>query len=165
MGWDERDEANVSIASLARPHLSAEGGILMVGAGNSHMSAQMFIDGFPNITNIDLSEVAMEQMQTRYPDMTWLAMDARNLTFADGAFQGVVEKGTIDALKSGMGATIPAVLAEIARVLASGGAFVSISHDKHREKLYEEHLPGCTCGQPVYISTGKGAHVYICLKS
>ena len=57
------------------------------------------------------------------------------------------------------------VLAEIARVLASGGAFVSISHDKHREKLYEEHLPGCTCGQPVYISTGKGAHVYICLKS
>ena len=34
------------------------------------------------------------------------------------------------------------VLAEIARVLASGGAFVSISHDKHREKLYEEHLPG-----------------------
>ena len=29
-----------------------------VGAGNSQMSAQMFMDGFPDIVNIDLSEVA-----------------------------------------------------------------------------------------------------------
>jgi ubiquinone/menaquinone biosynthesis C-methylase UbiE len=136
----------------------------MVGAGNSHMSAQVFMDGFSKITNIDLSEVAMEQMRVRYPDMEWLAMDAQNLTFADSTFQGVIEKGTIDALKSGMGSTIPNVLAEIARVLASGGVFVSVSHDKNREDLYAASLPGCACEPPVFVDTGKGAHVYICLK-
>ena len=37
--------------------MAAQGTILQVGCGNSELSAQMYDDGFRNMTNIDFSKV------------------------------------------------------------------------------------------------------------
>lgn len=40
--------------------------ILNVGAGNSLLSENMYEEGYRNITNIDFSEIVVDDMQTKY---------------------------------------------------------------------------------------------------
>merc|ERR1712151_880780 len=42
--------------------------ILMLGAGNSRLSEEMYEEGFHNITNIDISMVVTKAMQEKYKD-------------------------------------------------------------------------------------------------
>ncbi|PWN98828.1 S-adenosyl-L-methionine-dependent methyltransferase [Tilletiopsis washingtonensis] len=78
--------------------------ILMLGTGNSTLSADMFADGYSDITNIDFSGVLIERMRARQPETKWLEMDIRDLkTRADelgGAesWDVVLDKATLDAL-------------------------------------------------------------------
>jgi 2-polyprenyl-3-methyl-5-hydroxy-6-metoxy-1,4-benzoquinol methylase len=37
-----------------------------VGAGNSPFSEEMYAEGYKNITNIDFSEIVVEDMQLKY---------------------------------------------------------------------------------------------------
>lgn len=66
-------------------------------------------------------------------------MDVRKLEFQNERFDLVVDKGTLDSLLCGDDAEVAAAkaVAEIARVLVSGGVFVMISHagPEHREAL------------------------------
>ncbi|XP_062311898.1 LOW QUALITY PROTEIN: EEF1A lysine methyltransferase 4-like, partial [Osmerus eperlanus] len=69
--------------------------------GNSAMSVDMHRAGYHSICNIDYSSVAIDTMSTRHadcPGMSWLHMDARQLSFPDGSFDVVLEKGTLDAM-------------------------------------------------------------------
>lgn len=43
-----------------------KGKILNVGAGNSVLSEEMYKEGYKNITNIDFSEIVVDDMQTKY---------------------------------------------------------------------------------------------------
>eukprot|EP00746_Dinoflagellata_sp_MGD_P020576 gnl/MRDRNA2_/MRDRNA2_147961_c0_seq1.p1 gnl/MRDRNA2_/MRDRNA2_147961_c0~~gnl/MRDRNA2_/MRDRNA2_147961_c0_seq1.p1 ORF type:complete len:257 (+),score=47.70 gnl/MRDRNA2_/MRDRNA2_147961_c0_seq1:68-838(+) len=117
------------------PYVHKNSQILMIGAGNSKLSEDMFLDGFQNVWSLDISEVAMENMRKRtaaigMPEERWLAMDARNLSsFKDGSFDITLEKGTMDALLSSEDyeSNLGAMLDEISRVLVPGGAHVTIS--------------------------------------
>lgn len=42
--------------------------VLMLGCGNSEMSEDMYSDGWENITNIDISNVVIQQMTERCKD-------------------------------------------------------------------------------------------------
>ncbi|XP_066295909.1 EEF1A lysine methyltransferase 4-like [Branchiostoma lanceolatum] len=114
--------------------------ILMLGCGNSPLSADMYRDGFRHITNIDYSPACIRRMAHKHDNMaamTWLEMDARQLTFPDGMFEVVLEKGTLDAFmvaeKSPWTVSEETahfchqVLQEVSRVLCPGGRFISIS--------------------------------------
>ncbi|XP_046883105.1 EEF1A lysine methyltransferase 4 [Hypomesus transpacificus] len=75
--------------------------ILVLGCGNSAMSVDMHTAGYHSICNIDYSSVCIHTMSTRHADcagMSWLHMDARQLSFPDGSFDVVLEKGTLDAM-------------------------------------------------------------------
>ncbi|KAF9531682.1 S-adenosyl-L-methionine-dependent methyltransferase [Crepidotus variabilis] len=76
--------------------------ILMLGCGNSRLSEDMWEDGYRNITNVDYSNVVIEQMKQRHgvlrPEMDWQEMDVRNLTFEEGTFDVAIDKGTMDAM-------------------------------------------------------------------
>lgn len=37
-----------------------------MGAGNSLLSEEMYKEGYKNITNIDFSEIVVDDMQTKY---------------------------------------------------------------------------------------------------
>jgi ubiquinone/menaquinone biosynthesis C-methylase UbiE len=73
----------------------------MVGCGNSKLSQQMFEAGYKDIINIDISPSVIEQMNKQYPHMVWEVMDATEMTYPDGHFDCVIDKGTLDALISG----------------------------------------------------------------
>lgn len=68
----------------------------MVGCGNSTLSGKMGERGY-NITNIDISDVVIDQMKQK-TGQEYLLMDATNTSFRDRSFDLVLDKGTYDAL-------------------------------------------------------------------
>ncbi len=81
--------------------IEKEDKILMVGCGNSKLSDQMYQNGYQNIVNIDISPTVIEQMKGKFPYMVWEVMDATKMTYPDGDFDVIIDKGTLDALISG----------------------------------------------------------------
>jgi len=71
----------------------------------------MYVDGYPNQTNIDISATVIKQMSEKYkeeiPDLKCIfympfciveVMDARNLKYPPGSFDVVLDKGTLDCI-------------------------------------------------------------------
>ncbi len=54
--------------------------------------------GFQNITNIDLSNVVVDQMKEKYPMMEWQIMDALDMTYPSGSVDNVIDKSLIDTI-------------------------------------------------------------------
>uniref|UniRef100_A0A8C2MLE2 Endothelin converting enzyme 2 n=1 Tax=Cricetulus griseus TaxID=10029 RepID=A0A8C2MLE2_CRIGR len=93
-----------SFRALLEPELCPEDRILVLGCGNSALSYELFLGGFPNVTSVDYSPVVVAAMQVRYahvPSLRWETMDVRALDFPSGSFDVVLEKGTLDALLAG----------------------------------------------------------------
>ncbi|VDM78265.1 unnamed protein product [Strongylus vulgaris] len=112
--------------------------ILHIGCGSSQMSMQLYDMGYKNITNVDYSQVLIENSQSLYPNMKRVYDDIRSLaTIPSCSFDVVLEKATIEALlvkeKSPWSsseealATVESIFKAVARVLTSDGVFVSIS--------------------------------------
>lgn len=100
----------------------------------------MFDVGYKSMTNIDISEVVIKQMQKSFKDRLeclWLTMDATEMTFPNESFSVVLDKGTLDAMMSEESDNAKEVIRkyfmEIKRVLKNGGRFVCIS-------LLQEHI-------------------------
>ncbi|XP_011837326.1 PREDICTED: endothelin-converting enzyme 2 [Mandrillus leucophaeus] len=93
-----------SFRALLEPELRPEDRILVLGCGNSALSYELFLGGFPDVTSVDYSSVVVAAMQARYnhvPQLRWETMDVRKLDFPSASFDVVLEKGTLDALLSG----------------------------------------------------------------
>lgn len=77
--------------------------ILVIGCGNSKLSESMFDVGLKNITNIDISEIVINQMSAKNrsrKEMKFIKMDMLNMDFENEKFDVVLDKGTLDALMS-----------------------------------------------------------------
>lgn len=91
------------------------------------------------LTNIDISEVVINQMKKTYRDRgcNWLHMDATSMTFENDSFSVVLDKGTLDAMMSeesdSLNEMIQKYFSEIQRVLKPMGRYVCIS-------LLQEHI-------------------------
>ncbi|GFG39691.1 hypothetical protein Cfor_05238 [Coptotermes formosanus] len=115
--------------------------ILMVGCGNSTLSADLYDVGYRHITNIDISHIVIKQMQDIHGkdrcDMVYQQMDALNMTFGDCQFSVVLDKGTLDALmpddSEDVRRKIDKLFHEIDRVLRVGGRYICVS-------LLQEHI-------------------------
>ncbi|XP_059778041.1 EEF1A lysine methyltransferase 4 isoform X2 [Balaenoptera ricei] len=93
-----------SFRDLLEPELRPEDRILVLGCGNSALSYELFLGGFPDVTSVDYSSVVVAAMRDRYahvPKLRWETMDVRALGFPSGSFDVVLEKGTLDALLTG----------------------------------------------------------------
>ncbi|OCT85225.1 hypothetical protein XELAEV_18023389mg [Xenopus laevis] len=109
--------------------------ILVVGCGNSELSERLYDAGCQNLTNIDVSEVVIRQMNerntSRRTNMTFQVMDATQTTFDDANFQAVLDKGTLDAIMTdtdkGTLETADKMMSEIGRLLTCGGRFLCVS--------------------------------------
>ena len=108
----------------------------------------MYIDGYQNIVNVDISEIVIEQMKDRNSkkkNMTWLVMDCLKMDFIDGEFDAVIDKSTIDAILCGEYSfyNTAKMLNEVQRVLKHGGIYMSISYGKPETRVFHfkrEHL-------------------------
>uniref|UniRef100_A0A1I8MCI7 eEF1A lysine and N-terminal methyltransferase homolog n=1 Tax=Musca domestica TaxID=7370 RepID=A0A1I8MCI7_MUSDO len=124
--------------------------ILMVGCGNSKLSMDMYDSGFKDVTNIDISDVAIKKMQEinarNRSDMKFLQMDATNMSFDNEQFSVALDKGTLDALfvddSESTQKTVEAYFKEIGRVLRNGGRYVCITLlQEHILKYIVEYFP------------------------
>ncbi|XP_076600339.1 EEF1A lysine methyltransferase 4 [Chaetodon auriga] len=147
--WNERFKTEQSydwlgcfskFQHLLEEHIKKEDSILILGCGNSSMSADMYSAGYHSITNIDYSSVCISTMRERHsdcPSMTWHEMDIRQLSFPDASFDVILEKATLDAImveekspweiSPQTACFIHKTLTEISRCLKTGGRFVSIT--------------------------------------
>lgn len=133
--WSEMGISGKTLGDNVRPLVEKDAAILMLGCGNSNMSVLMHEEGYQNITNVDVSEPVINRMQTSYGHilgLSWIAMDATALSFADGSFDTVIEKGLFDALFAGTGVLAQSVLSEVQRVLRPGGSLISITFSGER---------------------------------
>ena len=111
--------------------------ILMLGCGNANFSADLYDDGYKNITNVDISSVVIQQMieknRNERPEMTWQVMDITDMSaFATDSFDIAIDKSTIDALLCGDDflLKVALMLKETQRVLKPGGHYFAISYGK-----------------------------------
>ena len=93
----------------------------------------MYSEGYTNIVNIDISFTVVKQMQEMYKDtkeMPYKQMDVKSLQFADGSFDCVIDKGTLDSVLcgDGSGPNAQLMLSEIHRVLTPNGVYICISY-------------------------------------
>ena len=107
--------------------------VLNVGSGNSPLPFVMWGDGYTNLTNIDISdkaiEVMKEQAATKGIGGKWLEMDATKMSFQNDTFDIVVDKGTLDALVCADDKSIPIdLMKEMYRVCKPDGCMYLITH-------------------------------------
>ncbi|KAJ9601480.1 hypothetical protein L9F63_000363 [Diploptera punctata] len=129
------------LCGLLHKYIKPKDIILMIGCGNSTLSADLYDVGYRQITNIDISHVVIRQMQDTHgkerPDMVYQQMDALSMTFGDCQFSVVLDKGTLDALmpddSEDVRGRIDKLFNEIDRVLRVGGRYVCVS-------LLQEHI-------------------------
>ncbi|KAH8400549.1 hypothetical protein KR222_006179 [Zaprionus bogoriensis] len=128
--------------------------ILMLGCGNSKLSMDMYDTGFRNITNIDISPVAIKKMieinARKRPDMNFIQMDATAMSFSDESFSVALDKGTLDALfvddNESTKAIVERYFSEILRTMRNGGRYVGISLlQEHIVNYLVEFLPQHNC--------------------
>ncbi|KAG5192123.1 S-adenosyl-L-methionine-dependent methyltransferase [Tribonema minus] len=128
------------IKDLVAAQMKHEDNVLMLGCGNSRLSEDMLEDGFTSITNIDISRVVIDQMIERHKDkpaLVWQRMNAMALEYPDESFDAAVDKGTLDSLMCGEGASanVAKMCMEVSRVLKPNGVYLVISYGAPDSRL------------------------------
>ncbi|CAM9705323.1 unnamed protein product [Chrysoparadoxa australica] len=119
------------------PRREGEGSrVLVVGCGNSDFSAHLYEDGYFAVTNIDFSEVVIEEMEQKHrlshPQMLWKVMDMTDMQgVEDESTDAMMDKGALDALMSedteGVRLSAQKMMREVSRVLLPGGYYMCVT--------------------------------------
>lgn len=121
-----RGAVREALGALASPNPT----ILMAGCGNSEISAEMYDDGFENITNIDFSKFCIEEMLRKHskkrPHMKWLEMDMTKTSFPEASFDVVFDKAGLYSLMDEKLCGIK-FLAEVRRLTKLGGIYICVT--------------------------------------
>jgi len=139
-----------SFRELLSKEIATNHRILIVGCGNSELSARLYESGYHNIVNVDFSETCIENQRRRHqhmPDMTWQVMNMLNLEFGNSSFDVVVDKAAMDALvvdegdpwnpKQSVRDEVRTMMQQISRVLKPAGKLLQISFQQpHFRRAY-----------------------------
>ena len=82
-------------------HIKRSDQILIIGCGNSSLGADLYDDGYQNITNIDFSQTVIALMAAKHVQrsrMRWIEMNMLELDFPAQSFDVVLDKAAMDAL-------------------------------------------------------------------
>jgi len=160
--WDEQvmlpDGRWEQFGNLLRPLLERDAKqILMLGCGNSDLTAKMHREGYRDIVNIDISKHLIKGLRAQYmkemPKMQWLVMSVASLKFDDAAFDVVVEKGTLDAIDRDSDVQ-KAAIREAHRTLKPGGVFISITFKNEVRRVegqLKELAKWATCRTQAFV--------------
>ncbi|KAM0922002.1 hypothetical protein ACQ4PT_006473 [Festuca glaucescens] len=156
-GFFDWYQAYPALRPILRACVPTSSRVLMLGCGNSLLSEDMVKDGYEDIVNMDISSVVIEQMKEKHmdvPQLTYMQMDVRDMSlFADGSFDCVIDKGTLDAMMCGDDAPHGAsrMLAEVARITRPGGIYMLITYGAPKERLTLLNQARCRWEVELYI--------------
>ncbi|GIY35189.1 eEF1A lysine and N-terminal methyltransferase [Caerostris extrusa] len=130
-----------SLSEILDKYIHPKDKVLVIGCGNSKLSVDLHDVGICNSISIDINAPVINQMKEKYgkdrPQMHFEVMDVFNLSFDDGTFSVVIDKGTLDALlvdkSEEVNEKINVMFSQIERVLRNGGRYLCIS-------LLQEHV-------------------------
>lgn len=109
--------------------------VLVIGCGNSNFSSDFYDQGYHNVTNLDFSELVIQEMVAKNlarDKMVWDVGDMTNLNkYASNSFDIVFDKGALDALMSTDSPDTKEMalkmFEEITRVLKPNGRYICIT--------------------------------------
>lgn len=79
--------------------ISKDASVLHLGCGNSHLSIQMYDEGWLNQTNLDYSTIVIENMSREFPHIKWICGDIFSMdSYLNKKYDVAIDKGTLDAL-------------------------------------------------------------------
>lgn len=120
---------------------SATPRILVLGCGNSTLSADMLSDGYIDITSVDYSDTVINACNKRYAQQCqqhnkykYINADVRNLNnnqlFASSTYDVIFDKGTLDSILCGVDSTkhSQSMLSECSRLLKPNGIYICITY-------------------------------------
>ena len=121
---------------LAPPCVAAPR-VLVPGVGVDGAIAELFDAGWHDLSAFDYSADAVERARSLFGNraIALCCADATALPYADGSFDAVLDKGTLDAIGIGSDESLRAAVAELARTVATGGVVVSISRALEASEL------------------------------
>ncbi|KAM0064791.1 putative endothelin-converting enzyme 1 [Helianthus debilis subsp. tardiflorus] len=152
--WYQRYDA---LRPFLRKYIPISSRLLMVGCGNAVISEDMVKDGYESIMNVDISCVAIEMMRRKYehvPQLEYVQMDVRDMGFfLDNSFDGVIDKGTLDALMCGTNGPTSAsqMLGEVSRILKPGGVYMLITYGDPKARMTHINRPTYNWKIELYI--------------
>ena len=139
-------------------HINGSGTALVLGSGNSNMSAELLEDGFEKVVSIDFSDVVIAQMKKKYqlePKLEWESGDITKMKFPNNSFEYVFDKATLDTLICGDNSNkvVSSLLKEVSRVMKPGGIFVLISYGTPatRKRFFEGAQTGLSIVDTVKV--------------
>eukprot|EP01133_Synstelium_polycarpum_P013690 gene13690-16128_t len=129
--------------------------LLHIGCGNSFLAEELVLEIDQkqpvSILNIDVCQNAIDRMNKRTSEctnmriknsLTYKVLDATDTLLPSNSFQGIIDKGTIDALLStldvevGENEMVKKVLREMHRLLVPGGYMVCVSRNTCAEPYF-----------------------------
>ncbi|GAA5827570.1 hypothetical protein JCM5353_001620 [Sporobolomyces roseus] len=129
--------------------------IVMLGCGNSTLSRDLYDDGYKRVDNIDYSDVVIEKMKRvneERTEMTWVVGDIRDLPFENESVDVCIDKGTMDALLTGVKdvwnpepeavADVTAEVDEVLRVLKPDGVLLYLTFGQPHFRRQHLTRPG-----------------------
>jgi ubiquinone/menaquinone biosynthesis C-methylase UbiE len=105
------------------------------------LGADIYSDGFLNITNVDISSVVVSQMTSMYAqfdEMEYSTMDARRMEFIPYCcFDVIIDKALFDSMLCGEENTsdVQQLVTEMWRILKPGGVYLLVSHGAAPSRL------------------------------
>ncbi|CAE7197190.1 EEF1AKNMT [Symbiodinium sp. CCMP2592] len=160
------------LGAVLQTYLRPSANILVLGCGRSDLSERMYLAGYQNITNIDISISLLKRLEgtlgPSLPGMSWKWMNVSAMSADSSSFDIVVEKGTYDSLQENPG-LLQAASAETHRVLRDGGLLISITDtppDRRLEQLRPQRWQSCVShsGNIDTTSGQKDLFVHVCRK-
>lgn len=112
--------------------------VLIPGVGNDVAAVDLFDAGWNRLTIFDYSQQAVERAAHLFADRPvdqLLTADATALPMRDGAFDAVLDKGTLDAIGIAGEEQLVAATSELARTCSPGAVVVSVSRALDAELL------------------------------
>mmetsp|Transcript_31680 Transcript_31680/g.53229 ORF Transcript_31680/g.53229 Transcript_31680/m.53229 type:complete len:273 (+) Transcript_31680:133-951(+) len=142
--WYQSYSALKPIVNKYIPDKNAK--ILMVGCGTSNLGEDMFLDGYTNIVNTDVSPVCIEFMakkHEKYHGMTYVVDDVCSMQFPDEHFDAAIDKGTMDTLmcEDGSWDAVQQMMLQLDRVLTRKSTFLEITYGEPSARFHWLSIP------------------------